>query len=187
MKTHYRNRLIFGVMLLAVIAISEIILHELHLPTWPVFFVMMFFFLGHTDKSTAPNIIIGALVGIGCFVIAKPIIVAMIPFIDVGMGRMLYLLAVVGAIVLFREMVPMALNDYTFAFFLISGMASRARSHTSNNPFVWMLLTLVGGTILILVILGINKIVWVIETRRIQRSARATARAKKATAQRSQG
>jgi hypothetical protein len=162
-------------MLLAVIAVSEIILHELQLPNWPVFFVMMFFFLAHTDKNAVPNIIIGALVGIGCFVIARPIIVAMFPVLGLPTARMLYLLVVVGVIVLFREMVPMALNDYTFAFFLLSGMASRARSHTSNNPLVWMLLTLVGGTILILAILGIRKIVVVIETSRARKARKAAA------------
>ncbi len=52
-----------GGMLLVLIAVGETILHEFDLPAWPPLFVMLFFFLTHMDKKAAPNIIIGALVG----------------------------------------------------------------------------------------------------------------------------
>ena len=164
-----RNRLIFGAMLLAAITLGEIVLHELHLPAWPVFFVMMFFFLAHMDKKAAPNIIIGALVGIGCFVTARPVIVALAPITGLAMGRLLYLLVVVGAIIVFREMVPVMLNDYAFAYLLLSGMAAKASSFPPN-PLSWMAVTLVGGILIILAILGMRQIVVVMATRRARRA-----------------
>jgi hypothetical protein len=173
METHYRNRLIFGVMLLVVITVADIILHELHLPSWPMFMILMFFFLAHTDKNVAPNIIIGALLGIACFDIARPIIVAVVPFTGLFTARLLYLLGVVGSIILFREFVPIAFNDYAFAFLLLSGMASRERSDTASTPLAWMIVTLVGGTLIILAILGIRQIIVVIETRSARKAARA--------------
>jgi hypothetical protein len=181
METHYRNRLIFGAMLLALITVADIILHELHLPSWPMFMILMFFFLAHTDKKVAPNIIIGALLGIACFDIARPIIVPLVPFTGLFTARLLYLLGMVGSIILFREYVPIAFNDYAFAFLLLSGMASRERSDTASNPLAWMIVTLVGGTIIILAILGIRQSIVVIETRKVRKAARA----RRAAAQRS--
>jgi hypothetical protein len=152
-----KNRLIMGAMLLVLIAVGETILHELHLPTWPPLFVMLFFFLAHMDKKVAPNIIIGALAGIGCFVIARPVIVAVAPITGVAMGRLLFILAVVSAIVLFREMAPMVFNDYTFAYLLVSGLS--AKNPDPPDPFILMAVTLVGGTLFILAILGMRKTV----------------------------
>jgi hypothetical protein len=171
METHYRNRLIFGVMLLAVITLADIILHELHLPSWPMFMILMFFFLAHIDKNVAPNIIIGALLGIACFDIARPIILPLVPFTGLFTARLMYLLGTVGSIILFREFVPIAFNDYAFAFLLLSGMASRERSDTASNPLAWMIVTLVGGTLIILAILGIRQIIVVIETRSVRKVA----------------
>ena len=79
MPRFQKDRLIFGGLLLALIAIGEIVLHELYLPAWPVFVVMLFFFLAHMDRKVAPNIIIGALAGIGCTMLAKPVVGALAP------------------------------------------------------------------------------------------------------------
>jgi hypothetical protein len=172
-----RNRAIFGTILVGLIAAGEIIIHHLHLPTWPVFFVMVFFFLAHMDIKVAPNIIIGSLVGIGFYIIARPIIVAIMPITGVPMGRLLYVLAVVFLIAMFREILPIVLNDYTFAFLLLSGLASKVPP-SPPKPITWMLVTLIGGTICIFFILGIRKIVVAIETKRVKRLRRAAAAAR---------
>ena len=166
-----KNRLMFGAMLLVLIALGEIVLHKLNLPTWPVFLIMVFFFLAHMDKKVAPNIIIGAIAGIGCMIIARPIVTAIAPFTGLPMGRLLYILGVVAAIILFRDMVPMVFNDYFFVYFLISGLASKAYP-PRPNPFVWMVVSLVGGTTFILAILGIRRIVVAIARKRVIASAR---------------
>lgn len=167
-----KNRLIFGAMLLVLITITEIVLHALQVPGWPVLFVMLFFFLVHMDKKAAPNIIIGALVGIGCFVIAKPVIRAIYPITGLEMGRLLFILVIVAAIILFKEIVPMVFNDYTFAYLLISGLAAKIPS-PSPNPYIWMAVTLVGGTLFIFAILGMRKIVTVMAIKRARAAAAA--------------
>ena len=168
-----KNRLCFGAMLLAVIAIGEIVLHELNLPAWPIFFAMMFFFLAHMDKKAAPHIIIGALVGIGCFIVARPVIAAIAPFTGLAIGRLLYVLAVVGAIIVFWEKVPMVLNDYTFAYFLLSGLASRTLP-SPLSPYIWMAVTLCGGTMIIFAIMGMRKlVVFSVRKRAIKKAAAA--------------
>lgn len=167
-----KNRLIFGALLLVFITMVEMVLHALHLPGWPVFFVMLFFFLTHMDKKAAPNIIIGALVGIGCFVIAKPIIRVIYPITGLEIGRLLFLLAVVGAIILFKEMVPMVFNDYTFAYLILSGLAAKVPS-SPPNPFIWMGVTLVGGTLFVFGILGMKQIVTVMAIKRARAAAAA--------------
>ena len=166
-----RNRLMFGAMLLAAIAVGEIVLHELHLPAWPVFFIMVFFFLAHMDKKVAPNIIIGALAGIGCMVMARPIVTAIAPFTGAAMGRLIYILTIVAAIILFREMVPMVFNDYFFAYFLVSGLAAKASF--PPRPYTWMAVTLVGGTLLICAVLGMRKLVARAARKRAVTAARA--------------
>jgi hypothetical protein len=169
------NRLIFGGMLLTLIAVGEVVLHELHLPSWPVFFVMVFFFLSHMDRMMIPRIIIGAIAGIACMLIARPVVVALAPFIGAPLGRLLYILAVVAAIILFKDHVSMVFNDYCFAYFLISGMATKV-SRAPNDPYIWIAVTLVGGTILVYSIMGMRKITEILARKRAVEAARKKAR-----------
>jgi len=170
-----KNRLIFGVMLLVLIAVGEVVLHKVNVPAWPVFLVMVFFFLAHMDKKVAPNIIIGAIAGILCMIIARPVVATISPVTGLQLARLLCIMGVVAAIILFREMVPMVFNDYFFAYFLISGLASKAYP-PRPNPIVWIAVTLVGGTILILAILGIRKIVASMARKRAIAAARLRVR-----------
>jgi hypothetical protein len=68
MKSLKKN-LIFGLLLVAFIMVSEIVLARLALPAWPAFMVMIFFFVAHEDITTAPKILIGGLAGISCVVL----------------------------------------------------------------------------------------------------------------------
>ena len=120
------------------------------------------------DKKVAPNIIIGALVGIGCFIIARPVITAIAPITGATIGRLLFILAIVSAIVLFKEMAPMIFNDYAFAYLLITGLASKS---DRPDPYILMAVTLVGGTLFILAILGMRKTVEIIARKRAKKRA----------------
>ena len=44
-----KERLIFGAYLIVLIIMLELVLHHFHLPAWPVFLVMIFFFESHID------------------------------------------------------------------------------------------------------------------------------------------
>ncbi len=58
-----KDRLIFGVPLIIVVALGMIILGKLGFPndTWPAFMVMIFFFEAHMDIKKAPHILVGGL------------------------------------------------------------------------------------------------------------------------------
>jgi len=49
-----KDRLIFGVFLIIVVALVEIISGKLGFPAWPAFMVMIFFFEAHMDIKKAP-------------------------------------------------------------------------------------------------------------------------------------
>ena len=183
MTKNYLYRFIFTVLLLSFILIAETILHKMHLPTWPPFFVMLFFFLHHEDKEQIPKIIIGALVGISCFVIARPIVRMLAPFMNPEMGRTLFVLGIVAAIIWLKEDVPRVINDYTFAFLLLSGIAARWPEYTPVAPYIWMADTLVFGLLFIFAIMGIRKTVVFIATKR-ERAALLRERTGNSTANR---
>jgi len=164
-------------MLLTLIAVGEVVLHELQLPSWPVFFVMLFFFLSHIDSKVIPKIICGAVAGLVSIIIAKPIVVILTPFIGVPLARLAFILGIVALIILFREHVGIVFNDYFFAYFLLGGMASRSPDRYSG-PFVWIAVAVVGGLTLAYSVLGIRKITEMLARRKAVAEARKRLRAK---------
>lgn len=164
-------------MLLILIAAGEVILHEFQLPSWPVFFVMIFFFLSHMDHAVIPKIIIGAIAGIVCIIIARPVVIFMMPFIGLSLARLLFILGIVAIIILFKERVSFVFNDYFFAYFLLSGMASKS-SDNPKDPYIWLAVAVLGGLILIYSIVGIRKITEILARKRAVAKARASLVAK---------
>src|SRR5256885_8315112 len=61
-------------------------------------------------------------------------------------GRLIYILAAVYAIFAFGEMIPLVLNNYTFMFFTVAGLALAA---PNPNPQLWLLMATAGGGLLI--------------------------------------
>ncbi|MBU4055051.1 MAG: hypothetical protein KKA41_11835 [Proteobacteria bacterium] len=152
-----KQRLIFGLFLIAFIIILELILHHFHLPAWPAFLVMIFFFETHMDPKKASHIIVGGLFGILCLILTGLFIKALAPVLGLMTARLAFICLVVYAIVVFGEMLPMVFNNYAFMFFLISGLAATV-PNPAPNPYLWMGIELVGGTIIILGVMGIGKL-----------------------------
>ena len=152
-----KQRLIFGLFLLVLIVILELILHHFHLPAWPAFLVMIFFFENHMDPKKASHIIIGGLFGIFCLVMTGAFIKAFAPMIGFMTARLTFICLVVYAIVVFGEMLPQVFNNYAFMFFLVSGLAATVQT-PAPNPFLWMGIEVVGGTATILGVIGIGKL-----------------------------
>lgn len=150
-----RQRLVFGLYLLVPIAAFEIVTGHLHVPAWPAFVAMVFFFAEHMDPKKALPILVGGAAGIGCILLAKPFIGALSPLIGVELGRLVYILVLVYAIVAFGEMVPMVFNNYAFMYLTITGIAVQL---PGPNPFLWMAITVVGGALLIGSVVGIGKL-----------------------------
>ncbi|WP_101758094.1 hypothetical protein [Oceanicoccus sp. KOV_DT_Chl] len=152
-----KERLIFGVFLLIFIVLLELVLHYLQLPAWPAFMVMIFFFEAHMDKSRAQQLIVGGVTGVACYVLTKQFVELTGPLLGVWMARLMFICLVVYAIVALGEILPLVFNNYAFMFFLVSGLAANAAGVTPA-PLTWMLVTLVGGAVVIGGILAIGQL-----------------------------
>jgi hypothetical protein len=150
-----KDRLIFGVLLIVLIALGEIVLAHFKLATWPAFMVMIFFFEAHMDMKKAPNILVGGLFGIANLIIIKIFLEAAAPSLGLELAKLLYVLVFVYAIVALGEVVPVLFNNYTFMYFLVAAVAAKA---LDPNVFSWMGVEVVGGALFIAGILGIVKI-----------------------------
>jgi hypothetical protein len=150
-----KDRLIFGILLIVLIAIGMIILGRLKLATWPAFMVMIFFFEAHMDVKKASHIIIGGLFGIANLIGIKIFLEAAGPSLGLELAKLLYVLIFVYALVALGEVVPILFNNYTFMFFLVATVAILG---PGPNPFEWMGVEVVGGILFIAGILGIMKI-----------------------------
>ena len=152
-----KDRLIFGVFLLILIVIIDLVLHHFHLPNWPAFLVMIFFFETHMNPKTAHHIIIGGIAGICSLILTGIFVGALAASIGPLTAKLIAVCVIVYAIIVFGEAIPMVFNNYAFMFFLVSGLASTVKD-PEPNPYVWMGITLIAGTLIIIAIMGIGKL-----------------------------
>jgi hypothetical protein len=141
-----KQRLVFGVFLLVLIAAFEIVTGKLHLPAWPAFLAMIFFFVEQMNPKKAPHILLGGAFGVAAILAAGPMIGALAPVMGVELARLAFILVAVYAIVAFGEMVPILFNNYAFMSLTVTGLAVQL---PNPNPFLWMAMGVVGGALLI--------------------------------------
>ncbi len=153
-----KQRLVFGLYLLVLIVAVEVILHRFHLPVWPVFMVMIFFFETHMNRGRAPHLIVGALTGIAAYLLTVQFVELAASTLGLATARLVVICLVVYAIVAFGEVMPVVFNNYAFMFYLVSGLAAQSGA-TEPLPLVWMALVVIGGSAVIVGILGIGKLV----------------------------
>lgn len=150
-----KQRLIFGLYLLVLIAVAEIAFGKLGVPPWPAFIAMIFFFEAHMDVKKVPQILVGGAFGIGLILTAKPFIGALAPVLGAELARLAFILVLVYAIVALGEMLPLLFNNYAFMYLTVTGIAV---TQAGANPFVWMGVTVLGGAVLIAGVVGIGKL-----------------------------
>ncbi len=141
-----RRRLILGLYVLAFIVVTELAAGHFKLPAWPAFVAWVLFFGEHMNPRRAPHILVGSAAGIGMLLLAPIAIGALAPAIGVEWARLVYILAAVYSIFAFGEMIPMVLNNYTFMFFTVAGLASTA---PNPDPYLWIVMEAAGGGLLI--------------------------------------
>lgn len=149
------QRLVFGLFLLVIIVIAELVFGATKLMAWPAFMVMIFFFMEHMNVKKVPDILVGGCFGIICIILIKYFIHAFAPLLGVEFSKILFILIVIYAIVAFGEIFPVLFNNYAFMFFTISGLALTA---PDPNPLVWIAVQLVGGSLLIAGVVAILKL-----------------------------
>lgn len=151
-----RRRLILGLYVLALIVITELVTGHLKLPAWPAFVAWVLFFGEHMNPKRTPHILIGAAAGIGLVMLAPIVIGLLAHLIGVEWGRLIYILAAVYAIFAFGEMIPLVLNNYTFMFFTVAGLALAA---PHPDPQLWLLMEAAGGGLLIGATIVVGRII----------------------------
>ncbi len=141
-----RRRLILGLYVLALIVITELVTGHLGVPAWPAFVAWVLFFGDHMNPKRAPHILIGGAAGIGLVMLAPIVIGLLAHLIGAEWGRLIYILAGVYAIFAFGELMPLILNNFTFMFLTVAGLALAA---PNPNPQLWLLMEAAGGGLLI--------------------------------------
>lgn len=152
-----RNKLLFGFLLIIIIAIGEIIFHLLHLPAWPAFLIMIFFFISHMDKKLILNMLAGGAFGILMTIVANYIITLLVTFgLDQFSAFLIFVLVFVYSIVVLGEILPIFFNSYAFMSLLFT--TTYMKTPNPQNAIVLTAILLIGGGIFIIAILGIAKI-----------------------------
>jgi len=100
--------------------------------------------------------LIGAAAGIGLVMLAPIVIGLLAHLIGAEWGRLIYILAAVYAIFAFGEMIPLVLNNYTFMFFTVAGLALAV---PNPNPQLWLLMEAAGGGLLIGATIVVGRII----------------------------
>jgi hypothetical protein len=150
-----RRRLVFGLYLIVLIGIAEIITGRLGLPAWPAFIALVLFFLEHMDVKKVSHILVGSLVGIGLLLLAPAAIGVLARVLGPEWGRLAYILIAVYLIVALHDLLPMFFNSYAFMYLTVGGLALAT---PAPNPIVWALMAVVGGALLILGAILIGRI-----------------------------
>lgn len=101
------------------------------------------------------QILVGGMFGIACILLATPIVGALAPVIGLEYGTLVFILAIVFAIVALGEMLPLLFNNYAFMYLTVAGVAVHA---PEPNPYLWMAVTGIGGALLIAGVIGIGKL-----------------------------
>jgi hypothetical protein len=150
-----RHRLIFGLYLLVLIAAAVLLTGHFKLPAWPAFMAMIFFFVEDMDPKKVPHILVGAVFGIACILLATPIVEALAPLIGVEFATLVYILGIVYAIVAFGEIAPLFFNNFAFMYLTVAGLGMQL---PEPNPILWMAVAGIGGALLIAGVVGIGKL-----------------------------
>lgn len=150
-----RQRLIFGLFVLALIAITELIAGFFNLPPWPAYVAWVLFFIEQMNPKKAAPILIGAITAMALLLFAPVGIALLAHVIGPDWGRLVYILAAVYAIFAFGEIMPLVLNNYTFMVLTVAGVALAT---PNPNPYLWLAVGAVGGAALIGTTILISKL-----------------------------
>lgn len=152
-----KGRIVFCVLLVALVLIGEIVFHINHLETWPAFACMIIFFYYHMDPKQIPHIIIGSFFGILQYPLILLFIKAFAPSVGIFPAQLIYIGIFVGAIVLLKDHIPWVFNTNAFMLFFIAAVAAKVPPGPQVGQ--WLAVQLIGGTALVLGVVGIQKIV----------------------------
>jgi len=149
-----RSRLLFGLYVLAVILLTEIVTAYLKVSAWPAYLVWVMFFLEHMNPQRIAHILVGTITGMILILLAPTIIGALARIMGPEAGRLVYILLAVYAIFAFGEMIPVILNNFTF---LVITVAAVALAAPNAAPVQWLVVAVLGGGLMILATLLVGR------------------------------
>lgn len=130
---------VFLALLLIVVMVADIVMDGAHIPTWPAFMVMIFFFFAHGDLKAAPAILIGGAFGIFNMVIISAFIPAAAPILFGSLSiesayhtKLIYICLFIGSIVYLKDLIPWVFNNYAFMLFTVSGAVNAGNTAASG-------------------------------------------------------
>jgi hypothetical protein len=150
-----RSRLVFGLIVLGFIVVTEVLAGALKVPAWPAYTAWVLFFIEDMNPKKVPNILVGAATGIGLILLAPFAIGFFAHWLGPDWGKLAYVLLAVYSIFAFGEAIPLVLNNYTFMFVTVAAIALAA---PNPNPVLWLVVAVIGGAVLIGGILGIARL-----------------------------
>jgi len=150
-----RRRLVFGLYLIVLVGLTEVITGRLGVPAWPAFVALVLFFLEHMEVKKISHILVGSLVGIALLLLAPATIGVLAHVLSPETARLAYILIAVYLIVALHDMLPMFFNSYAFMYLTVGGLALAT---PDPRPYVWALMAVVGGGVLILGAIFIGRI-----------------------------
>jgi len=146
MQKFSRRRLVFGLYLIVLIGIAELLSARLHVPPWPAFIALVLFFLERMEVKKVPDILVGSLVGVALVLLAPEGIGFLARFLGPEWGRLAYILLAVYLIVALHDLLPMLFNSHAFMYLTVCGLALAT---PNPNPYLWALTAVIGGALLI--------------------------------------
>jgi|HubBroStandDraft_6_1064221.scaffolds.fasta_scaffold516187_2 hypothetical protein len=145
-------RLIFGLFVIGLVVVTELVCGYLRIPGWPAYVVWVLFFIEQMDRRKIGPILCGAATGVGLILLAPFAIGGFAHFVGPDIGRLLYVLLAVYTIFAFGEVIPWILNNYTFMVVTVAAVALGA---ADPNPALWLIICVVGGALLIAATLAV--------------------------------
>jgi len=124
-------------------------------PTWPMYFVTIFFFAMEADKKKIPSIFMGGTAGILLALLLEKGIGALAPSVGAIPAVSIMLFIILGLIIVGGNYLPWVLNNITFAYMTIATINMEI---IDKNIVNWILMLLIGGAIILVGALGAVKL-----------------------------
>lgn len=133
-----KMNIIFLILLLAIVMVGEFVLEGMHLPTWPAFIVMIFFFMAHMNMKEVPAILLGSAFGMINLILIESWVVSTVPLLGGNLtkytdphtveaifySKLIYIALFISLIVFLKDILPWIFNNYAFMSFTIAAAIS---------------------------------------------------------------
>lgn len=145
-KPSVQELVTLSMMLLWIFIINIVTPRIIKAPTWPMFFVTIFFFIFKGDKTQLLSIFLSGFVGICSAYILVFLINILNPILGVDLAIAAALFIILGLIIIGGGFCPLIFNNITFAYLTVCAIDVRI---IESNFLSWTLMLVIGGMIIV--------------------------------------